>query len=121
MDIEFKDVPELMRVFRKFFPNYFHIKFEWTSVLADINGHAEQRRVIRVEVNDTEKGGAAVEHWLLSYARVLLKDSKEMDKCAKRWLDAFQNIRRESTLDILGHKNVEAVVKVDPANNNTIH
>ncbi len=123
MNIEFKEVPELLAVFRKFFPKHFHIKFDWTVILADINGHAERRQVIRVEVNDTEKGGAAVEHWLLDYARVLLKNSKEMDLCAERWLTAFREVRRKSTLDILGHKNVDAVVKAESANDNnlTIH
>lgn len=123
MDIEFKEVPELLAVFRKFFPKHFHIKFDWTTAMVDNQGSLKRVQVIRVEVNDTEKGGAGVEHWLLSYAKTLLTDSNEMDKCGARWIAGFQNARKKSTLDILGHKNVEAIVKAESANDNskTLH
>lgn len=118
MDIEYKDVPELMNLFKRFFPKHFHIKFSWAPMNIWDNGTVKRATVINVKVNDTEKGGEGEENWLLSYAYTLLKNPKEMDLCAKRWLDAFVAAKRKATLDILGHKNVTIPLPGELQNNN---
>ena len=108
MGIEFKDVPQLMNCFKKFFPAHYHIAFKWQPMDVAYNGDGDTKRVIviNVKVNDTQKGGEGEENWLLDYAQVLLTQPKEMDECAKRWLKSFAEVKRKSTLDILGHKDV---------------
>lgn len=122
MKIELKEVPALVESFRKFFPAHFHINFKWmpTEVMDAETKSIKRITVINVKVNDTQKGGEAEENWLLEYAYTLLKYPKEMDKCGERWLAGFANAKKQATLDILGHKNVEAVVKAEP-NNKLIH
>ncbi len=119
MNIEFKDVPDLMNAFKKFFPSYFHISFKWMPCMAQIGEEVKQVTVIQVVVNNTKDGGAAEENWLLEYAQTLLKNPKELDACANRWLTAFANAKRKATLDILGHKNVDKAMLAEPANNNS--
>ena len=108
MDIEFKDVPGLMNLFKSFFPAHFHIAFKWQPMDVAYNneGHTKRVQVINVKVNDTQRGGEGEENWLLEYASTLLTQPKEMDECAKRWLKSFAEVKRKSTLDILGHKGV---------------
>lgn len=119
MNIEFKEVPDLMNAFKKFFPAYFHITFKWMPCDAELNGEVKRITVINVVINNTRDGGAAEENWLLEYAYSLLKNPKELDACAQRWLTAFANAKRKATLDILGHKNVDAAMLAEPANNNS--
>ena len=118
MNIEFKDVPTLVNCFKKFFPARFHLAFKWQpmDVVYDNDGRSKRVTVINVKVNDTENGGEGEENWLLDYAQVLLTQPKEMDECAKRWLNAFSSAKRKATLDILGHKNVTI-----PEDSGTIH
>lgn len=108
MDIEFKDVPQLIDIFKKFFPPHYHIYFRWMLAnVKDEHGNLKITTVINVKINDTKDGGEAEENWLLDYAYTLLKHPAEMDKCAQRWLTAFNNRKKVATLDILGHKDVE--------------
>jgi hypothetical protein len=105
-----------MKSFKKFFDPNFHIRFNWVPTKVNHNGTLRRTTVINVKVNDTKNGGEAEENWLLDYAYTLLKQPKEMDMCAKRWLEAFKNVKKKATLDILGHVGVT----IPKANNNNI-
>ena len=108
MDLQFKDVPTLMNLFKSFFPAHFHIAFKWQLLNVAYNNAGDSKvvNVINVKVNNTKEGGEGEENWLLDYAQVLLTQPKEMDECAKRWLKSFAEVKQKSTLDILGHRGV---------------
>lgn len=109
MDIEHKDVPELLKLFKTFWEPHYHIKFKWQPTWVqngDDKTNQELVTLINVKVNDTDKGGEGEENWTLEYANTILKSAKEMDLCVKRWKDGFAKAKKESTLDILGHKGV---------------
>ena len=104
MDIEYKDVPELMRIFKGFFPSHMHIKFLWQKTRAQITkDRTAVVTVINVKINDTKDGGEGEENWTLEYAYNILKHPKEMELCAKRWLDSFKNKKKKATLDLPGY------------------
>ena len=107
MKIEYKQVPELLKTFRGFWPSNYHIKFKWEPIMVQVGDNSlDVRRVnvITVKVNDTDKGGEAEEHWTLEYAYTLLKSTKEMELCINRWHLAFKNVKRISTLNIEGQR-----------------
>ena len=97
MKIEYKEVPELLNIFKSYWSNNYHIKFEWRS-------SKDYIYLINVKVNDTDKGGQGEENWTLEYAYTILKTPKEMELCIKRWKDGFKNAKKKPTLDIEGHK-----------------
>jgi hypothetical protein len=97
MKIEYKEVPELLNIFKSYWSNNYHIKFEWRSSL-------DYLYLINVKVNDTDKGGQGEENWTLEYAYTVLKTPKEMELFIKRWKDGFKNAKKKPTLDIEGHK-----------------
>ena|SRR6056300_1676377 len=97
MKIEYKEVPELLNIFKSYWSNNYHIKFEWRS-------SKDYIYLINVKVNDTDKGGQGEENWTLEYAYTILKSPKEMELCIKRWKDGFKNAKKKPTLDIEGHK-----------------
>ena len=97
MKIEYKEVPELLNIFKSYWSNNYHIKFEWKLWV-------DSTYLINVKVNNTDKGGLAEENWTLEYARTILKSPKEMELCVKRWKDGFKNAKKKPTLDIEGHK-----------------
>jgi len=110
LDIEYNDVPKLMTTFKSFFASHIHIKFKWQKVKAQV----EENRtawitVVNVKVNDTIKGGEGEENWRLDYAYTLLKQPKEMELCATRWLDGFKNAKKKSTLELPGYENANTI------------
>lgn len=107
MKIEYKEVPELLNIFKSYWSNNYHIKFEWKPTIVQVGERSSQvQRVtlVNVKVNDTDKGGEGEENWTLEYAYTLLKTPKEMELCIKRWKDGFKNAKKKPTLDIEGHK-----------------
>jgi len=106
MKIEYKEVPELLNIFKSYWANNYHIKFEWKPIAYYMKDNAQMVRdtVINVKVNDTDKGGQGEENWTLEYAYTILKTPKEMELCIKRWKDGFKNAKKKPTLDIEGHK-----------------
>lgn len=57
-------------------------------------------RVVKVRVNKINDVGEAQEDWSLDFADKLLKNPKELEVCAKRWLDAFSNAKPKPTLEL---------------------
>jgi len=105
MKIEYRQVSELMKNFTGYFPNHIHIKFLWTKTRAQVT--AEETAVIpiiKVTINDTNKGGEGEEYWTLEYAYSLLKQPKEMELCVARWFKGFKNARRTPTLELPGYE-----------------
>lgn len=107
MKIEYKEVPELLNIFKSYWANNYHIKFRWTDQTFPINEELTKftrETVILVTVNDTDKGGEASEYWTLEYAYTIFKTPKEMELCIKRWKDGFKNAKKKPTLDIGGYE-----------------
>ena len=104
MDIEHKDIPKLMKEFKKHFQNYMHIKFIKTKTLAQVGENKTAVvDIINVQINDTSKGGRGEENWTLQYAYDILKHPKEMDLCVQRWLLGFKTAKKKPTLDLPGY------------------
>ena len=108
MDIEISKIPTLLNLFKSFFDPQYHIYFEVKNIYANRGDGLDAKRagVIEVRITDTIKGGEGKENWSLDYAQVLLTQPKEMDQCVQRWITSFAKVKKVSTLDILGHKNI---------------
>lgn len=107
MKIEYKEVPELLNIFKSYWPSNYHIRFKWQPTMVQVgenNNQVQQITLINVKVNDVDRGGEGEENWSLEYARTILKQPKEMELCIKRWQDGFKNVKKKPTLNIQGYE-----------------
>jgi hypothetical protein len=90
MELEYRNLDELHKIFKSYFPNHYYIKFDWQL----LEGVTKKLRIIQVTVSNTLQGGEGVERWSLEYAATIFTQPKEMELCVKRWLDAFSEVKK---------------------------
>lgn len=104
MNIEYREIPELARIFRSYFPEHYFIELKW------IYDPYLKTGLVEVEVRNTLVSGAGKETWGLEYARDILKKPKEMEGCIDRWFKAF-NIAKTKKTDLFA--NPESLEKIN--------